>query len=154
MIKNQFFTLFFTIILLSIGCNNELKETAAAIHTEIMKEHDKVMPKVGELNRLKRQLKAYQGIASDDNAALKDSLINGILLLSKSEDNMNDWMTNYKYPNPDRSPEDMIKYLTGQKDTITQIGNDIFMSLAIGKGLMTNAPDSLKSNGSKMLENH
>ena len=134
------------VTLLSLGCKNEDKETAASLNLEIMKEHDKIMPKMGEINRLKRQLNVYKNIVPDDNALLKDSLINGILVLSKSEDAMNDWMGNYKYPDPERSPEEMIKYLTAQKDTIAELGNTLFMSLAISKSLMSHAPDSLKIN--------
>jgi hypothetical protein len=153
MIKNQLFTFFFTLILLSIGCKNEQKEVAATIHKEIMAEHDKVMPKMSEINRLKRQLNTYRGIVPDDNAGLKDSLINAHLVLSKTEDMMTDWMEKYKYPDPERSPEDMVKYLTGQKDTISQIGNDVFMSLAIGNALLTQAPDSIKTHKAKIVEN-
>jgi hypothetical protein len=145
MTKNQVFTLFFTLVLVSIGCKNELKESAAKINQEIMEEHDKVMPKMSEINRLKRQLNTYRGIVSDENAALKDSLINAHLVLSKTEDSMTDWMGKYKYPDAERSPEDMVKYLTGQKDTISQIGNDVFMSLAVGKSLLNGAPDSIKN---------
>lgn len=154
MINKQFFTLFFVGILLFMGCHNEQKETAASLHLQIMNEHDKIMPKAIEINRLKRQLKVYNDIVPVDNALLKDSLINGILVLSKSEDIMNDWMANYKYPDPKRSTEDMVKYLTAQKDTITEVGNSIFMSLAIGKSLISNAPDSLKIDKYKTTDNH
>ena len=145
MIKNQLFTLLFLFSLFAIGCKNEAKETSAKLHSEIMEEHNKVMPKMAELNRLKRQLKTYKDVVSDDNVALKDSLINAILVLSKSEDLMNDWMAHYKYPNPDKTAEAMVKYLAGQKDSIKQVGDDMYMSIAIGNGLMNQAPDSLKS---------
>jgi tRNA threonylcarbamoyladenosine modification (KEOPS) complex Pcc1 subunit len=149
MIKNQFFTLFFILFLLSIGCKNEQKETAAIIHKEIMDEHDKIMPKSSEIMRLKGKLIAYNEIVSEDNFTLKDSLLNSILVLSKSADMMNDWMANYKYPNPELSPDALVKYLTMQKDTIGEIGNTTFMSLAIGQGLLSNAPDSIKNTKPK-----
>ena len=109
-----------------------------------MKVHDEVMPKMGEINRMKRQLSEYKDAVTDDNAAMKDSLINAILLLAKTEDNMNDWMAGYKYPNPDMKHDEMMKYLQGQQDTIKQINNDVFMTLAIANGLMKNAPASEK----------
>jgi hypothetical protein len=152
MIKNQFFTLFFTLLLLSIGCKNEQQETAAVLNKEIMDEHDKIMPKSSEIMRLKRKLLAYKDIIPDDNFPLKDSLLNSILVLSKSEDMMQDWMSRYKYPNPELSPEDMVKYLKLQKDTISEIGNTTFMSLAVGQGLLSDAPDSIKSAKPKSAE--
>ncbi|MBL7815110.1 MAG: hypothetical protein JNL70_08870 [Saprospiraceae bacterium] len=145
MMKRLFF------LLLTIGfiatleaCKNEDKETEAKLNQEIMKIHDEVMPKMGDLNRMKRQLSAYKDEVPDDNAAMKDSLINAILLLAKTEDNMNDWMANYKYPNPDLKHDEMLKYLKGQQDTIKQINNDVFMTLAIGNGLLKNAPQSAR----------
>ena len=109
-----------------------------------MKVHDEVMPKMGDINRMKRQLSAYKDEVPDDNAAIKDSLINAILLLAKTEDNMNDWMAGYKYPNPEMKHDDIMKYLKGQQDTIKQINDDVFMTIAIGNGLLKNAPKSVK----------
>ena len=152
MFKNQLFIGLFALAIFTISCKNEVKENAAKIHTEIMDEHDKVMPKMADLNRLKRQLKNYKDVVSDDNVALKDSIINAILVLSKTEDLMNDWMGNYKYPNPDLTDEALTKYLLGQKDTIKQVGNDMFMSIAVGNGLMNNAPDSIKAQSINLIK--
>ena len=145
MIKNYLCVLLFLLPILTIGCKNEEKEAASKLHTEIMAEHNKAMPKMAELNRLKRQLKIYKDVVPDENVALKDSIINAILVLAKSEDVMNDWMAHYRYPNPNVPDNGIVKYLTGQKDSIKQVGDEMYMSLAIGNGLMNHAPDSLKT---------
>ena len=133
---------FFTFI---IGCDNGNKESESKINQEIMAVHDDIMPKMSEVNRLKRRLSAFKDDVPEDNAEMKDSLINAILLLSKMEDNMNDWMGNYKYPNPDATHEQMLKYLTGQRDTLTQLSNDIYLSIGIANGFLKNtAQDSPK----------
>ena len=129
---------------LAFGCKNDDKEAETKINQEIMSVHDDIMPKMGNMNHLKMQLASYKDIVSDDNAALKDSLINGILMLSKMEDNMMDWMGNYKYPNPDATHEQNMTYLTGQRDSVKQLSNDIYMALAVANGLLQNKPDSLK----------
>lgn len=145
MIKSPFFVLLSLGFLLSFSaCKSENKESETLLNQEIMKVHDEVMPKMGDINRMKRQLGAYKDEVPDENAAMKDSLINVILLLAKTEDNMNDWMAGYKYPNPEMKHNDMMKYLKGQQDTIKQINNDVFMTLAIGNGLLKNAPKSVK----------
>ena len=131
-------------ILSFAACKSENKEAETKLNQEIMAVHDEVMPKMGDLNRMKRQLSAFKDEVSDDNAAMKDSLINAILILAKTEDNMNDWMTNYKYPNPEMKHDEMMKYLNGQKDTIKQINNDVFMSIAIANGLLKSAPKTEK----------
>ena len=145
MMKRPFFLLFaLGFLMLFTACKNEEKESETKLNQEIMKVHDEVMPKMAELNRMKRQISAYKDFVSDDNAEMKDSLINAILLLSKTEDNMSDWMGNYRYPNPDAKHEEMMTYLKGKQDTIKQISNDVFMTLAIGNGLLKNAPKAVK----------
>ena len=134
---------------LTIGCKNENKQGETKVNQEIMSVHDDIMPKMAEVNRLKRQLSAYKDVVSEDNAEMKDSLINAILVLAKMEDGMNDWMGNYKYPNPDITHEQMMKYLTGQRDTVKQLSDDIYMSIAVANGFLKNAPkDSSNSANS------
>jgi hypothetical protein len=131
---------------LNIGCQDKNKESETRLNQDIMAVHDDIMPKMGEVNRLKRQLSNYKDAVSEENAEMKDSLINAILMLAKMEDNMNDWMGSYKYPNPDITHEQMLKYLTGQRDTVKQLSDDIYMSVAVANGFLKNAPkDSAKS---------
>ena len=85
MMKRTFFVLLALGFVLSFtACDNKDKEAETLLNQEIMKVHDEVMPKMGELNRMKRQIGAYKDAVSDDNAVMKDSLINAILLLSKT----------------------------------------------------------------------
>jgi hypothetical protein len=143
--KRIFFPLLFLGFVLSFAaCDNSDKEAESKLNQEIMKVHDEVMPKMSELNRMKRQIGAFKDAVPDDNAEMKDSLINAILMLAKTEDNMNDWMGSYKYPNPDIKHEEMMKYLKGKQDTIKQISNEVFMTIAIGNGLLKGAPASVK----------
>lgn len=144
MIKNQLVAFGLAIAFIFTSCDNSTKESETQLHEEVMAVHDKVMPKMAELNRLKRDLKSYEETVPDENVALKDSVINAILLLSKSEDLMNDWMANYKYPNPDIKHEEVIKYLKSQKDSINTVSDNMFMSIAIAQGFLKNIPDSLK----------
>jgi hypothetical protein len=125
---------------LTFGCKNDNKEAESKINQEIMAVHDDIMPKMGEVNRLKRQLSNYKDAVSEDDAETKDSLINAILILAKMEDGMNDWMGNYKYPNPDLSHDDMLKYLTGQRDSIKHLSDDIYLSIGVANGFLKNAP--------------
>ena len=144
MIKNQVFTFLFFVCAVLSGCGNENKELETKLNEEVMAVHNDVMPKMGELNRIKRQLKSFKETVPDENAALKDSLINTILLLSKSEDMMSDWMANYKYPNPAAKHEDLVIYLKAQKDSIKQVSDAMYMSLAIAKEFLKEMPDSIK----------
>jgi hypothetical protein len=138
--RNIFALLVCALFALNIGCNNDNKESESAINKDIMVVHEDIMPKMSEINRLKRQLGRYKDSVSDDNAEMKDSLINTILMLSKMEDGMSDWMEHYKYPNPDITHDSMMKYLAGQRDTVKHLSDDIYMSIAIANGFLKNVP--------------
>jgi hypothetical protein len=154
MIKNQLVVLLAVLSICIFSCSDTEGDKLEKLHNEIMVVHDEVMPQTAELNRLKRQLKSYKDVVSDENANLKDSLINGILLLSKSEDLMTDWMANYDYPNEDVKPEQMEKYLVGQKDSIKNVSDNFKMSIAIAQEFLKNAPDSIKNSAAKTEIKH
>jgi hypothetical protein len=130
----------------TLGCKDAAKESESKLNQDIMVVHDDIMPKMGEINRLKRQLGTYKDMVSEDDAEMKDSLINTILMLAKMEDNMNDWMGNYKYPNPDISHDEMIKYLTGQRDSVKLLSDDIYMSIAVANGFVNKMPKDSKDS--------
>ena len=144
MIKNQLFTLAILLCAALVGCGNDNKEIETKLNEEVMAVHNEVMPKMGEASRLKRQLDAFKKSIPDDSVTLKVSLIKTIMELSKSEDMMSDWMANYKYPNPAAKHEDLVLYLKAQKDSIKQVSDAMYMSLAIAKGFLKEMPDSIK----------
>ncbi len=144
MIKNQLFTLAIILCAALVGCGNDDKEIEMKLNEEVMAVHNEVMPKMGEASRLKRQLTSFKQNLPDDSVALKVSLIKTIMELSKSEDMMSDWMANYKYPNPSTKHEDLVIYLKAQKDSIKQVSDAMYMSLAVAKGFLKEMPDSLK----------
>ncbi len=152
MFKNQILTAIVAGFMVLMGCTTEPNLETQKMYDEVMSVHDKVMPKMGELNRLKRQLNAFKKTVPDENASLKDSLINSILILSKSEDMMDTWMTNFDYPKKDASQKEQLAYLTVQKDSITKVSDDIFMSLAIANGFLNNAPDSIRNMGKMVVD--
>ena len=141
-----FRVLFFIFFTASINsCSDNGKEEEQKAYDEVMNVHNDAMPKMAELQSLKRSLKAYKDIVPDEKFNQKDSLINGILLLSKANDNMMNWMANWKYPHPEFEHEQEMKYLIAQKDSIKAVSDDIYMGIAVATGLLNNAPDSLKA---------
>lgn len=154
MIKNQLVVMLFLLSFCLFSCEDTEGDKLVKLHNDVIAVHDEVMPQKAELNRLKRQLKSYKDVVSDENADLKDSLINGILLLSKSEDLMTDWMANYKYPNEEIKTEQMVEYLVGQKDSIKLVAENFKMSIAIAQSFLKNAPDSIKNSASKTDVKH
>jgi hypothetical protein len=143
---NIFVVLICSLFTFCVACGNDDKESESKINKDIMVVHEDIMPKMSEINRIKRQLSRYKDSVSEDNAEMKDSLINTILMLSKTEDSMSDWMDHYKYPNPDATHEEMIKYLTGQRDSIKLLSDDIYMSIAVANGFLKSAPKDSATN--------
>jgi hypothetical protein len=138
--KNLCSLLLCALFFFTLGCKNTEKESETKLNQDIMVVHNEIMPKMGEINRLKRQLGNYKDMVSEDNAEMKDSLINTILMLAKMEDSMNDWMGNYKYPNPEITHPEMVKYLTGQRDSVKLLSDDIYMSIAVANGFLNKMP--------------
>lgn len=145
MINNQLFRLALLLCVFIIGCTNDDKESETKLNAEVMDIHNGIMPKMGEMHRLKRQLTSYKEIIPDDSVALKISVINSIMQLAKSEDMMSDWMSNYKYPNPEAKHEDLIVYLRNQKDSIKRVSDTMYVSLGIAKVFIPKMPDSIKN---------
>lgn len=145
-LKNICSLLVCALFVFTLGCKNPDRESETKLNQDIMVVHDEIMPKMGEINRLKRQLGTYKDMVSEDNAEMKDSLINTILMLAKMEDSMNDWMGNYKYPNPDITHEEMVKYLTGQRDSVKILSDDIYMSIAVANGFLNKMPKNSKDS--------
>lgn len=149
MIKNQLITLLFVTFAALTSCNNDDKITETKLHEQVMDVHNEIMPKMAEINRLKRQLISYNKTIPDDSVALRVSVLETITSLSKSEDLMSDWMSNYKYPNQEAKHEELVQYLKAQKDTITNVSNTMYMSLAVAQGFLKNMPDSIKGESPK-----
>jgi hypothetical protein len=149
MIKNQLVTLLFMAFAVLTSCNNDDKITETKLHEQVMDVHNEIMPKMAEINRLKRQLISYNKTIPDDSVALRVSVLDAIKSLSKSEDLMSDWMSNYKYPNQEAKHEELIQYLKAQKDTITSVSNSMFMSLATAQGFLKKMPDAMRGESEK-----
>ncbi len=133
-----------TCLIFIVSCSDQNKEDEEKLKEDVMAVHNDIMPKMSDLNDLKRNLKVYKDQIPDENFAKKDSIINSILILSKANDNMMNWMAQWKYPDPDLSHEQEMKYLTAQKDSVKSVSDDVYMSIAVAGALLKNAPDSLK----------
>jgi hypothetical protein len=149
MISNQLVVVLSIITFCIVSCGETDAVKLEKLNNEVMVIHDEVMPKMAELNRVKRQLNSFKNVVPSENAALKDSLLNGILLVSKSEDLMRDWMNDYDYPNEKIPTAQMSQYLMAQKDSIKNISDGIALGLAVGHGFLKNAPDSIKNSGKR-----
>jgi hypothetical protein len=127
--KNIILLLFCIISL--FNCKNNSENDSKKVYDEIMKMHDEVMPKIGELNDLKVKVKAVADSLPKDQIGLHDSLINTIILLTKADDNMMDWMNGFENKSGEKDQEKVKSYYIDQKKKIKSVSDDIYMSMAI-----------------------
>jgi hypothetical protein len=132
------FTLFFSALGLAIAiaatsCGNEKKQIDALVG-ETERIHDEAMKEMADMNRIARDLK--QRMIADSNMAAerKDAIMSVLTQMGKAENDMMDWMKNYK--NPDgMPPAEGLKYIQEQKDLIEKNQKDIKAALEAGQKL-------------------
>lgn len=117
------FQLFISSILLSIAIScspASVHESSDVLHKEVMKIHDEVMPKMRDINQLKKKLRQLEGDG-------KDSLIQRqVRLLDEADEAMMAWMAQYKRPS-DQDTSAANAYLRMQKSKIQDV-KDLMLS--------------------------
>ena len=123
-------TTFTFLVLLTLGCKSEIKQEEKQVYEDMMDIHNKVMPKMGEVNTIKRDLMTYNHSLDEKNLALKDSVLNTIMQLSASEDRMSDWMDAISDRTKKVEQSKMLQFLKNEKDSISSIENEVMLNLA------------------------
>jgi hypothetical protein len=110
--------------------NNEVKKLQLA--TENI--HDDAMKEMAVMNRISRDLKKQ--LTAMDSAQVssprKDSMVLVLANIRKAEEDMMQWMTQYKDPKG-MSNDAAISYLKDQKLKIEQNQRDILAAIDLGK---------------------
>ncbi|HHB78533.1 MAG TPA: hypothetical protein ENK85_04810 [Saprospiraceae bacterium] len=134
--KKVFFFLFVTLFVLPTGCDSPTKETKIDGYKEIMAIHDSVMPKMGAVNRLKRELQALLPKAED---SLEIAKINySIGELEESEELMQNWMHDWaeKSRGIDKKSDTYQQFLKEQKKSIINVSDRIYHAMEHGQKTM------------------
>lgn len=111
-----------TLLAFVASCNQENK--VEKLKTEVMTIHDEVMPKMGRLMNLKKQLK--DKIARLDSIGDNtEELVQLIHNLEGADEAMMEWMRSYKEPTPEMSEEEALKYLQDRMESIRKVKQKI-----------------------------
>ncbi len=116
------------LLLALVSCNSDQKKLQVEIdklNAEILKTHDEVMPKIGLVLSLRRQI--YTKIDSCRDEQWKDSLQKISYALTVADAGMMDWMHQYQTP---ASNDSALKYLEGQKKVIYGVKDKILNSIS------------------------
>lgn len=95
------------------------------IEKEMMAEHDRIMPKMGELNKLYGEMRQYLFLDSTMTMQTRERLSMVTANLKEAEEGMTNWMngiSELELNKVSMKPEELEKYLTVQKEEIIRVG--------------------------------
>lgn len=126
------------IALLSIitACNQ--KNQVEKLKAEVMAIHDEVMPEMGTLMNLQKELKDRISHLHTTDKSMADSLNRLVSQLEEADETMMQWMRNYKDPSPEMGEEEALEYLKSKKESITEVKNKINTSKATAQAVLNN----------------
>ncbi len=108
-----------------------------ALKDEVIKIHDEVMPKMGELKSEEKRLldlaKQYLLEDSVNNIGKAEKIKKAASNLEKAYDGMFVWMRQFKADLSEMEEEEAISYLNGQKEMVSEVNEDIKKALEEAK---------------------
>ncbi|MCB0519488.1 MAG: hypothetical protein H6577_18575 [Lewinellaceae bacterium] len=140
--KRLIFVAVATTLLAASACQpttNPDYQAEEKVHDEIMAIHDEVMPKMGEVNRLGRELKkAAEKLPATDEYN-KANIAQAIRQLEKADDAMGRWMANYQHPSKKRGElnhEYIMMYLDREKEKVELVRTLTAESMSTAKDIL------------------
>lgn len=138
-----FLIFFFSLLVLQSSCVSENKESKEpeltereSLYKEVIEIHDAVMPKMSDINRVKRKLQDLFEANSSKDDRVKTKLNFAIDELIAAENSMMDWMKAFKAPKKADPDEQVINYLKEEKLKISRVSDQMLTSLDNGTQLM------------------
>ncbi len=136
----------FAITCFTMACNNGAQQTTQEQQAtdEVMRVHDEVMPKMGDVNRMTTDLRNRAAGLDSTQMALKNELYDAIQSLERADEGMMNWMAAFQMPESLRGEgkthEEIMRYLEAQQTMVNQVRDSIQQSLQRGEQLMQQAP--------------
>jgi hypothetical protein len=139
--RNTFLLLLLGLSLSFTACDNGESAAQEAAFKTMMDVHDEVMPKMGEINRLSRELKALETAADNTNRDLLGEIDGAIRALEKADQGMMGWM-NMNGGNKlaklqeEMSHDEIMAYIKAEEENILQVKEDMLTSIEQGKRVL------------------
>jgi hypothetical protein len=126
---------FLTVILFIsflFSCNHQpaaeeskgVPDEVEALKQEVMLVHDKIMPKIDTLMKLKRQLKERVSQIDTMNSVNKkkvDAILSSVEQLEEADEAMMQWMRTYQDPDQKMGKAEALQYLERKKKEILEV---------------------------------
>jgi len=107
-------------VTLVLSCKNQHVNKENPLYQDVMVIHDKVMPEMSNIHRLKKQLK------SNNTPGAEDLILAKINQLNDADDAMMSWMASFSVPK-DKSQEDA--YLLAEKEKIQNVSDQMYEAI-------------------------
>lgn len=124
------------ILILSIVASCKQSNQVEDLQNEVMSIHDEVMPEMGTLMNLKKQLKDTISHLDSTNQPVADSLTLIVEQLEEADEAMMQWMRNYSPPSEEISQEEALQYLQLKKKEILEVKEKINNSEASARAAL------------------
>lgn len=124
------------ILLISLVYSCKQSNQVEDLQNEVMSIHDEVMPEMGPLMNLKKQLKDTISHLDSGNQAIADSLTLIVGQLEEADEAMMQWMRNYSPPPEDMKQEEALQYLQLKKEEILEVRDKIYNSEASARAAL------------------
>lgn len=119
------------LVFLILSCKNENKE----LYKRVMDTHDEVMPRMGEIERLKRELRQQLANTPDMVLEKKEKIEQAIYNLDSASRAMMDWMHKFN-PLPDSADQkEALNYLVAEKERIEKVKEVMLTAIEEAKKL-------------------
>lgn len=140
--KKSQFIFFVAIIGMTIlfACKKPLSKEAKEANMieeqiqEVMAIHDSVMPKTGEIFKLKKQLSVFENSIKDSLVILNIYRIKNMLV--EADDAMMNWMHEFREADPMLSFEEKQMYYSDEKRKITEVKFKMLASIDSAKSFI------------------
>lgn len=103
-----------------------------AIKEDIFDIHDAIMPKMGDLRRMRKDLMLTADSIQNTDSITAKSLVKIAETIATANQNMMKWMRNFD-PDYKGTNKEILNYMKRQKREITKVKKDMLSSLEKGK---------------------
>ena len=126
----------FILVAVFAACQTKSEETdLKALKDEVFEIHDAVMPKMGDLRRVRKALMLQADSLQVSDSVRVNVLLNASDKIADANESMMDWMRNFD-PNFEGTDEEILNYLNEKKASITKVKEDMLGSLAEGQAIL------------------
>lgn len=137
------FTFLGLIIFSIVACQSE-KSEREKMYTEVMEIHDRVMPEMGTIHRLKKQLKAID--TTGVGASTYPAILTHLGILENADEAMMSWMAEFSNPTTDTKEAIALEYLKNEREKISAVRDQMLNSINATKSLLSKIKTSSPSD--------